>query len=119
IMVMTVRLDTREQRKKLSQRDKPYFRDLRRGLSLGYRKGTEGGSWLLREYRGGRYVQRRLGAADDDTPSDGTAVLSWTDAQRVALGTERPTVTKPGKHTVSAAWEAYCSARQRSIDSRE
>jgi hypothetical protein len=74
----SLRLHTREARKKLRPRDKPYFHELRRGLALGYRRGTEGGSWMLREFRGGRYVQRRLGAADDDTPSDGISVLSWS-----------------------------------------
>jgi ribosome modulation factor len=43
-MATALRLDTREQRKKLPPRDKPYFFDLRRGLSIGYRKGLEGGS---------------------------------------------------------------------------
>ena len=122
----TVRLDTREQRKKLPQRDKPYFHDLRRGLSLGYRKGADGGSWLLREFKadasmkgGGRYVQRRLGVADDTLPSDGTTVLSWADAQKLALDAERPTVTRPGKHTVAAAWEAYKATRKTAPDARE
>jgi integrase len=118
-MATALRLDTREQRKKLAPRDKPYFFDLRRGLSIGYRKGVEGGSWLLREFRGGKYVQRRLGAADDGVPADGVAVLSWSDAQKQALGGDRPTVTKPGKHTVTAAWEAYCATRETPPDARE
>ncbi len=106
-----LRLHTREARKKLAQRDKPYFHELRRGLALGYRRGTDGGSWLLREFRGGRYVQRRLGAADDETPADGVSVLSWGEAQGRALGVERPTVTKPGKYTVAKAAEAYFDTR--------
>jgi integrase len=118
-MSTTLRLQTREQRKKLEPRDKPYFSDLRRGLSIGYRKGVEGGSWLLREFRGGKYVQRRLGAADDDVPADGVAVLSWTDAQKLALDVERPTVTRAGKHTVAAAWEAYKATRKTPPDVRE
>ena len=90
-MSTAVRLQTREQRKKLQPRDKPYFADLRRGLSIAYRKGVEGGSWLLREFRGGKYVQRRLGATDDEAQADGIAVLSWTDAQKVGLsGQQRP-----------------------------
>jgi integrase len=118
-MSTAVRLQTREQRKKLQPRDKPYFADLRRGLSIGYRKGVEGGSWLLREFRGGKYIQRRLGAADDEAQGDGIAVLSWTDAQKVALGSERPTVTRPGKHTVNAAWDAYVATRKNPPDARE
>jgi integrase len=99
-------------------RDKPYFHELRRGLAIGYRKGTDGGSWLLREFnpkagkdgRGG-YVQRRLGVADDELPADGASVLSWQEATNVALGRERPTVTKPRKLTLSEAAEAYFDTR--------
>jgi integrase len=109
----SLRLQTREARKKLQPRDKPYFFELRRGLHLGYRRGTEGGSWLLREFRSGRYVQRRLAAADDDAQADGVSVLSWTDAQARALGTDRPTVTKPGRYTVAQAAEAYFETRQQ------
>jgi integrase len=118
-MGTALRLQTREQRKRLEPRDKPYFSDLRRGLSIGYRKGVEGGSWLLREFRAGKYVQRRLGAADDDVPADGVAVLSWSDAQKLALDSERPTVTRPGKHTVKAAWEDYSTTRATPVDTRE
>lgn len=118
-MGIALRLSTREQRKKLAPRDKPYFHELRRGLALGYRRGSEGGSWLLREFRAGRYVQRRLGAADDDVQADGVSVLSWSDAQTAALGSDRPTVTKPGKLLVREAWEDYCQTRATPPDARE
>jgi integrase len=114
----SVRLSTREARKKLTPRDKPYFHELRRGLAVGYRKGTDGGSWLLREFnpkagKGGRggYVQRRLGVADDELPADGVTVLSWQDAANIAIGQERPTVTKPGKLTLTEAAQAYFDTR--------
>ena len=111
-----LRLQTRESRKKLPTRDKPYFLELRRGLALGYRRGTEGGSWLLREFRGNRYVQRRLGAADDDTPADGVGVLSWSEAQTKALGGDRPTVTHPSRYTVDEAGEDYFTIRAKKSD---
>jgi integrase len=111
-----LRLQTRESRKRLPPRDKPYFLELRRGLALGYRRGTEGGSWLLREYRGNRYVQRRLGAADDDTPADGVGVLSWPEAQTKALGGDRPTVTHPSRYTVDEAGEDYFTIRTKKSD---
>lgn len=121
-----LRLQTREARRKLPVREEPYWFEVRRGLSIGYRRGSDGGSWLLREFKpdtghknGGRYVKRRLGVADDIHPSDGSTVLSWADAQKIALDSERPTVTRPGKHTVSAAWEAYQATRATPIDSRE
>jgi integrase len=107
----SIRLHTREARKKLERRDKPYFVELRRGLALGYRRGATGGAWLLREFRGERYVQRRLAAADDDVPSDGIAVLSWQEAQSKALGLDRPTITKPGKYTVAEAAQEYFDTR--------
>lgn len=107
------RLQTREARKKLEPRDHPYYVELRRGLALGYRKGSEGGSWLLREHRGkDKYLKRRLGAADDIATSDGASVLSWDEAQRLALGADRPTVTRPAKLTVAKAAEAYFDTRQ-------
>jgi integrase len=115
-------LQTREARKKLKSRDHPYYVELRRGLALGYRKGTDGGSWLLREHKGGGYkkgggyVKRRLAAADDDTPGDGIAVLSWDEAQLLALGADRPTVTRPTKLTVAQAAEAYFDTRQGNAD---
>jgi integrase len=113
-----IRLSTREARKKLASRDKPYFHELRRGLAVGYRKGTGGGSWVLREFnpkagkegRGG-YVQRRLGVADDELAADGVSVLSWQDVTNVAAGQQRPTVTKPRKLTLTEAAETYFDTR--------
>jgi integrase len=75
--------------------------------------------WVLREFRGGRYVRRRLGLADDLAPADGTAVLSYADAMKFALASERPTLVRPGKHTVNAAWEAYRTTRRTPLDARE
>jgi integrase len=52
-----------------------------------------------------------LGVADDELPADGVSVLSWQDAVNVALGRERPTVTKPRKLTLAEAAEAYFDTR--------
>jgi integrase len=57
-------------------------------------------------------VKRRLGAADDDAPSDGVSVLSWEEACAAALGAERPTVTKPSKYTVAEAAQEYFDTRR-------
>lgn len=116
---LTVRdLSTRDQRKKRAPRDKPYFVDLDRGLAIGYRKGTDGASWVVREFKpdashkwGGRYVQRRLGAADDTVPADGVSVLAWSDALAAAQSAERPTVTQPGRLTVTEAAGDYFATR--------
>src|SRR5260221_3928820 len=107
------RLSTREQRKKLAARDQPYYVELRRGLALGYRRGKTGSSWLMRESRGDHFVKRRLGAADDTVSADGAAVLSWPQAQAMALGSERPTLTQPRKISVGEAAERYFATRQR------
>ena len=56
-------------------------------------------------------MKRRLGVADDELPADGTTILSWQDATKLALGEERPTVTKPGKLTLAEAAEAYFDTR--------
>jgi integrase len=111
-MPTAFRLETRNARSKLGEREEPYYRELRRGLHIGYRRGRTGGSWLLREHRGDRFVKRRLGAADDTVPSDGVSVLSWEEACAAALGADRPTITKPGKYTVAEAAQEYFETRR-------
>src|SRR5260221_2163476 len=84
-LVKDAKLDTREIRRKLKVSRAPYFRAIERGKSLGYRKSTDGASWIARVYVGaGRYAEQRLGAADDTLDADGRDVLSWSDAQRKA-----------------------------------
>ena len=121
-----IRLTTREARKKLPHSDpdkksriEPFWHQHAQGVSIGYRPATEtgvAGHWVLREFKPGtphgRYVKRRLGIADDVLPADGVNVLSWEDVLKIALDGERPTVTRPAKHTVSAAWEAYKATRK-------
>lgn len=115
-MATARQLSTREQRKKLPARHEPYNVEIRRGLHLGYYRGrgSKGGSWILREFKadarapkGGRFVKRRLGVADDVAQSDGVAVLTWFEALKLAAGEERPTVTVPGKLLVSDAADTY------------
>lgn len=96
----------------LSANNDAYWHEVRRGLSLGYRKGSEGSSWWLREFKDGRYVKCKLGQADDDIDADGTPVLSWQDALAAALQEQRPTQTKPGAHTLADALSAYWAARR-------
>jgi integrase len=131
-MATALKLTTREARKKLRRpadtksRVEPYFVQHSHGVSIGYRPGAEPGTaghWILREFKPGtprgRYVKRTLGTADDLVPADGVNVLSWEDAQKAAGGEDRPTVTRPGKHTVAAAWEAYRATRKNTPDARE
>jgi integrase len=131
-MATALRLSTREQRKKLPRpvgsksRIEPFWIEHSRGISIGYRPGTEPGTagrWLIREFKPGtprgRYVKRRVGIADDILPADGVSIYSWEDVQKLASGAERPTVTRPGKYTVQRAYDDYCAARKSPLDQRE
>jgi integrase len=107
------RIATVTARRQLGARSAPYWTELQRGLRLGYVKPRTGpGVWVLREFRRGGYVRRRLGIADDLAPANGTTVLSYADAQKSALGSDRPTITKPGRVTVAQAAEDYFATRQ-------
>jgi integrase len=80
-----VRLQTREARRKLGISPTPHWRSLERGRSLGYRRNASGGAWIARLYVGaGKYIEHRLGSADDTLESDGREILSWSEAQRLA-----------------------------------
>jgi hypothetical protein len=83
-MQKNARLQSREARSKLPVAKEPYWHSVERGRHLGYYKGSEGGSWWLRERVQRRYVSRRLGRADD-TVDAGADVLCWSDALREAL----------------------------------
>jgi integrase len=84
---------------------------IERGLSLGYRKTAEGGSWLVRRYDPAlkRHSEARLGTADDSRDADGHEVLSFAQAQRKALvDAQREAERAGGKHyTVADAVVEY------------
>jgi integrase len=102
-----VRLQTREARRSLARRKEPYWHEFRRGLHIGYAKGSNGASWILKEERDGRRTKRRLGLADDETDADGIAVFSWPQVLKAALGEERPTLKPRKDYTVQEALEDY------------
>jgi integrase len=87
-MARTVRdakLETRTARAALKPSGKPYFRAIDEGLHLGYRKGQTAGKWVMRRYLDkGAYVVEPIGAADDTIDPDGSAVLSFAQAQAIA-----------------------------------
>ena len=71
----------------LKPRPEPYWRDIAPGRHLGYRKlaGNRDGSWIARDYRGGKqYRFKRLGGADDSRPADGTSILNYQQAEALA-----------------------------------
>jgi integrase len=87
--VRELNLSTREARKRIAPRGKPYYRGLDEGLHLGYRRGQSAGAWVIRMYLGnGAYEIATLeGRPDDVLAADGVTVLNWSQAQSVARQT--------------------------------
>ena len=103
------RLDSPAARAKLKASGKPYWRAIDTGLHLGYRKGLNGGRWVLRRYLGaGQYEVATVAIADDHSPADGASILDFFQAQRkareVAALAKAPAKTA---FTVAAALAAY------------
>ena len=113
-------LHTRAARARLRQQRKPHWCTLRPGaLHLGYSRPRRGapGIWTVRTYvgnagpgkRGGRTpyrVARLPGVADDYEDANGVTVLSFAQAQDLAL-TPPPTSLPNGPLTVAGAVAAY------------
>lgn len=105
------KLDSPAARAKLKHSGKPYWRAIDTGLHLGYRKGLNGGKWVLRRYLGKEtYHVETIGAADDHSTADGIDTLDFFQAQRrareVAALAKAPQSAK-GPPTVTAAMNAY------------
>jgi integrase len=79
------RLNTRSSREKLPLRREPYWAVISEGCALGYRRGTNGGTWVAR-FRddAGRQRYEALGPADDVRDADELSVFSFTQAQAQA-----------------------------------
>ena len=92
-MARTIRdakLESRAARHRLAAAGrKPYLKTLIPGeLALAYRKKKkeEPGLWLVRRYQGGeRYLIAPLGIADDYQDADGDTILTFAQAQRLAV----------------------------------
>lgn len=82
--VRDVRLDNRAARERLTVRKKPYYRVIEAGKHIGYYKGLRTGSWLARTFDVGKYVEKKLGTADDTRDANGIDVLSFSQAQAAA-----------------------------------
>ncbi len=110
--VRDAQLETRAARGKLEARGRPYYRSIGPGLHVGYRKGTDGGKWVVRIYLGERdYRVETIANADDRLDPDGERVLTFWDAQEKARDLFRQLSgggAKPsGAHSVRDAIEAY------------
>ena len=104
------RLDSPAARAKLKASGKPYWRAIDTGLHLGYRKGLNGGRWVLRRYLGaGQYEVATIAIADDHSPADGVSILDFFQAQRKAREVAALAKAPPAKtaFTVAAALAAY------------
>jgi len=78
------KLETRSARATLRLNHEPYWRGIGRGLCLGYRKGSNGGKWIVRVYSGGKYHKAVIGQADDFRDPNGLDVLDYYQAQEKA-----------------------------------
>jgi integrase len=112
-MSKTVRerkLDSPAARAKLKHSGKPYWRAIDTGLHLGYRKGLNGGKWVLRRYLGKEtYRVETIGAADDHSLADGEGILDFFQAQRKAREVAALAKAAPARtaFTVAAAMDEY------------
>ena len=78
-------LESRVARDRLAPGHKPYWHVLGQGCQLGYYKGKDLGIWIARLPLGkGRFVEHRLGLADDAAEADGVAVLDYPQAEAAA-----------------------------------
>jgi integrase len=107
-------LETRAARSRLRVQKKPFFRLIEPGLHLGYRKLASGpGTWVVRKYRGAgaykvtnlRTPDGRIILADDFAEADGTAILSFSQAQQTAR--TKPEQSAPEPYTVADAVADY------------
>ena len=103
-------LGTREARARLKVRPKPFWRLLEPGLHLGYRRlAGRPGTWCVRRYTGAQtYTIERIKdvIADDFSDADGQTVLSFAQAQKVALASK----PKAGPCTVADALRDYLAS---------
>lgn len=125
-MSRTVRdtnLETRAARLRLTVQRKPYWRVLETGLHLGYRRIKDGGgSWIARRFAGdGKYLEAKVGVADDLQDADGVAIRSFKQAQEAARDWWRAEKRKDlglapeesGPYTVAMALDDYFSDKER------
>jgi integrase len=111
----SAKLETRSARQKLPVSGKPIYKQIGRGLHLGYRKNKSGGRWVMRQAAGaGQYAVAVIGAADDVLPSDGHFVLDFFQAcqvvQQRAKIQHNATRRDHNTYTVRMCFEDYFQA---------
>lgn len=104
-------LGSRSARQRLPIQARPYFAHIQDGLSIGYRRGKRGGSWIARSYdteRGYRFSP--LGKANDLLESVGLSFQQAQDAARLwfaELANIDAGELTPGRYTVAMALDEY------------
>jgi integrase len=80
------KIDSRSARSRLRSRREPYWAKVSAGCHLGYRRMTDGGTWIarFRDRATGRRSYSAIGAADDFRDADGIACFTFDQAQEVA-----------------------------------
>ena len=112
-MARTVRdtnLQTRQARRGLAPRRKPYWRFIETGLHLGYRRNKEAsGAWIARRFVGeGRYRETKVTLFSFKHAQE-AARAWWQVEQRKDLGH----APDDGPYTVAKALDAYFTERER------
>lgn len=113
-------ITTRNARRQLKPRKKPYWRSLGPNAAIGYRRRARGGFWMAGEYLGeGRYREEQIGVADDYLDADGIDVFDFEQAKAKAAekiaswrSHDRASLHGPAP-TVRSAVEAYLSATEQ------
>ncbi|PNG24432.1 hypothetical protein CR492_18590 [Methylocella silvestris] len=115
-------MDTRNARLKLVERREPYWTVISAGCAIGYRRGSNGGTWIARlRSDEGKQIYKSIGAADDAGDADGLNCFSFAQAKerarsffgqktRELAGEGEP---HAGRYTVEAALLDYLQARER------
>jgi integrase len=113
-------MDSADARRRLPVRGKPHYRQIDRGLHLGYRRlKASAGTWVARFYAGDQtYQVESLGIADDKSDADGIKVLTFWQAcdrarERMAARVKTADGTTAAPLTVQEVVEAYVAERDR------
>jgi integrase len=104
-------LESATSRRKLVVSKKPYWLKLSPGIALGYRRNEGPGTWSVRSSDGhGRLWEKRLALADDLEAAAPPHVLTFWDAQKMAMAMARkqPHASDEGRPiTVAEALDRY------------
>jgi integrase len=111
-------LGSRSARQRLPIQPRPYFAHVQNGLSLGYRRGKRGGTWIARAHiADAGYRSGPLGNANDIAENVGLSYQQAQDAARAWLSQlthlETSGASHTGRYTVANAMEDYLLDRER------